>query len=142
MSARKNIAKAWLNLNGIATPDGAHPTGRRVSVLRTKIGGALISLIGLVTGYFFILQPLEEARRGGVLKQGLFGLVMPITLVYVGVAILVTDLRDEKTMRAGAEGRLWWTSKGRIFQCIMWGAISLTLIAWYLYVRSTGLNPF
>jgi hypothetical protein len=40
MDARTNIFKAWLNLNGIATPDEEHPTGRRVSVLRTKSFGA------------------------------------------------------------------------------------------------------
>ena len=142
MSIGTNIAKAWLNLNGIATPDGAHPTGRRVSVLRTKIFGALTALIGLATAYFFILRPIVEAKRNGVLRQGLFGLIMPITLLYCGVAILVTDLRDEKTMRAGVEGRLWWTRKGRIFQYAMWGAIALTLVAWYVYVRSIGLNPF
>jgi hypothetical protein len=142
MSIGTNIAKAWLNLNGIATPDGVHPTGRRVSVLRTKIFGAITTLTGLAMAYFFILRPIVEAKRNGVLRQGLFGLVMPITLFYCGAAILVTDLRDEKTMRAGAEGRLWWTRKGRVFQSVMWGAIALTLVAWYVYVRSIELNPF
>jgi hypothetical protein len=142
MGVRTNIFKAWLNLNGIATPDGAHPTGRRVSVLRTKIFGVASTLAGLATAYFFILRPIEEAKRNGVLRQGLFGLVMPIVLLCYGVAILVTDLRDEKTMRAGAEGKLWWTRKGSVFQYVMWGAIALTLIAWYLYVRSIGLSPF
>jgi hypothetical protein len=142
MTIGTNIAKAWLNLNGIATPDGAHPTGRRVSVLRTKIFGGLTTLTGLATAYFFILRPIEEAKRNGVLRQGLFGLVIPITLVYCGIAILVTDLRDEKTMRIEAESRLAWTRKGRIFQYAMWGTIALTLTAWYLYVHSIGLSPF
>ena len=67
---------------------------------------------------------------------------MPIVLLYCGFAMLVTDLRDEKTMRAGTEGRLWWTHKGRIFQYAMWGTTIFVLIAWYLYVRSIGLRPF
>ena len=99
-------------------------------------------MIGLATAYLFILRPINEATRGAVLHQGLFGLVMPIVLLYCGIGILVTDLRDEKTMRAGVEGRLWWTRKGRIFQHVMWLAIVLTLMAWYEYVRSIGLNPF
>ena len=140
--AKTNIVKAWLNLNGIATPDGTHPTGRHVTVLRTKILGAVSTLTGLVTAHFFILRPIEEAKRNGALHQNLFGLVMPIILLYCGVAMLATDLRDEKTMQAGVEGRLWWTRKGRIFQYGMWGTTILMLIAWYFYLRSIGLKPF
>jgi hypothetical protein len=139
---KTSIVNAWANLNGIASPDGTHPTGRRVTVLRTKIIGAVFTVIGLATAYFFILRPIEEAKRNGMLHQSLFGLVMPIVLLYCGVAILVTDLRDEKTMRAGAEGRLWWTRQGRIFQYGLWITTVLMIIAWYLYVRSIGLNPF
>jgi hypothetical protein len=140
-SLRANLTKAWLTLNGIATPEGAHPTGRHVSVLRTKIWGVVFALGGLATAYYFILRPIEEAKRTGVLHQGPFGLVMPIVLLYGGLATLVTDLRDEKTMRAGPEGRLWWTRKGRIFQYGMWGSAALTLISWYFYVRSMGISP-
>jgi len=77
-----------------------------------------------------------------VLHQGLSGLVTPIVLLYSGVAMLVTDLRDERTVRAGPEGRLWWTRKGRIFINGMWATTALMLIAWYFYVRSIGLRPF
>jgi hypothetical protein len=139
---RTRFVNAWSNLNGIATPDGTHPTGRRVTVLKTKIIGAVFTLIGLTAAYFFVLRPIEEAKRNVVLHQSLFGLVMTIVLLYWGVATLVTDLRDEKTMRAGAENRLWWTPKGRILTYGSWFTIVLTLIAWYLYVRSIGLNPF
>jgi hypothetical protein len=142
MGVRTNLVKAWLNLNGIATPDGVHPTGRRVSLLRTKMFGVASTLTGLATAYFFILRPIEDAKRNGLLRQGLFGLVMPIVLLYCGVAILVTDLRDEKTMRAGTDGRLRWTREGSVFLYVMWGAITLTLIGWYVYVRLIGLNPF
>jgi len=54
------VIKVPFNLNGIATPDGTHPTGRRVTVLRTKIFGAVFTLIGLATAYFFVLLPIEE----------------------------------------------------------------------------------
>ena len=134
--------KAWFNLNGVATPDGAHPTGRRVSVLGTKIIGAACALIGLVSGYCFIFLPIEEAKHNGTLRQNPFGLVMPIALLYGGVMILVTDLRDEKTTRVGADGRLWWTRKGLLFRYGMWITIVVTLIAWYLYVRFIGVAPF
>jgi len=140
-SVKTALIKARLNLNGIATPDGTHPTGRFVTVLRTKIWGAVFTLTGLATAYFFILRPIEVAKRNGVLHQGLYGLVMPILLLYSGVAALVTDLRDEKTMRAGPEGRLWWTLRGRVVVYGMWLATALMLIAWYLYVRSIGLKP-
>ena len=141
-SVKANIAKAWLNLNGIATPDGAHPTGRRVSVLRTRTLGVVFTFIGVVTAYLFIVRPLEAAKRDGKLHQGLFGLIMPILLLYGGVAMLVTDVRDEKTVRAGAEGRLRLTRKGRILQGGMWAATALAVMVWYLYVRSLGLAPF
>jgi len=71
-----------------------------------------------------------------VLHQGLFGLVIPIVLLNCGIATFVTDLGDVKTMRAGAEGRLLWTSKGHIFQYGLWVTTALMLIAWYLlYMR-------
>jgi hypothetical protein len=88
------MTKAWLNLSGIATPDGMHPTGRRHSALRAKIVGAVFTLTGLSTAYFFIVRPIEEAERSGVLRQGLYGLAMPIVLLCSGVAMLVADLRD------------------------------------------------
>ena len=142
MGVRKNIHNAWLNLNGIATPDGPHPTGRHVSVLRTKILGAAFVLTGLGTAHLFILRPLEEAKRSGVLRQNPFGLVVSIVLVYSGLAMVVFDVRDERTMRAGPDGRLRWTRRGRIFLHCMWFGVALTVIAWYLYIYSIGLSPF
>jgi hypothetical protein len=140
-SMKTRIAQAWLNLNGIATPDGAHPTGRRVTVLRTKTIGAVCTFTGLATAYLFILRPIQEAKRNGVLHQGPFGLVMPLVLLYCGIAILVTDLRDEKTLRVGMQGRLSSTRKGRIFQYGMWLTLCVLVVAWCLYVRSLGLVP-
>jgi hypothetical protein len=142
VSGRHAMMKAWLNLNGAATPDGAHPTGRRVSVVRTKIIGAAFTLTGLATAYFFIFLPIEEAKRNGVLRQSPFGLLLPIALLYWGVMILVTDLRDEKTMRVAAEGRLHWTRKGLVIRYGMWITIVVTLIAWYMYVRFIRVAPF
>lgn len=88
VGGRNAMMKAWLNLNGVATPDGAHPTGRRVRVLRTKIIGAAFALTGLLTAYFFIVLPIEEAKRNGVLRQNPFGLVIPVALLCWGVMIL------------------------------------------------------
>jgi hypothetical protein len=68
-----------------------------------------------------MVRPTIEANGTGVLHRSPFGLVMPITLLYVGIAILAADLGDEKTMRAGAEGKLFWARKGTIFQCVLWG---------------------
>jgi hypothetical protein len=121
MRGRTEIVKAWLNLNGIATTDGTHPTGRRVSVLRTKVLGLASILAGLATAYFFIVRPIIEANGTGVLHQSPFGLVMPITLHYVGIAMLAADLRDAKTMRAGAEGKLFWTRKGKYLSICLVG---------------------
>jgi len=125
MAVRTSIVRAWLNLNGVATPDGVHPTGRHVSILRAKVLGAATALIGLVTAYFFILRPIEEAKRIGVLHQGPFGLLMPMILLYCGVAMLVTDLRDEKTLRSGPQGRLLWTRKGRMASFVAAAATAL-----------------
>ena len=89
-----------------------------------------------------MVRPTIEANGTGVLHRSPFGLVMPITLLYVGIAILAADLRDAEDHASGAEGTLFWTRKGSIFQYVLWGAIALTLIGWYIYVRWVGLNPF
>jgi len=140
--ARGEIIRALRTLSGIPTPDGTHPTGRHFSLLRTRIGGAIFTLAGLITAYIFILKPVEEATHTGVLRQGLFGSVMPVVLVYGGIAQLVMDLRDEKSLRIGEDGRLWWTRRARVVIYGMWGATALAMIVWYLYVRNLGLNPF
>jgi hypothetical protein len=139
---RGEFFKSLLILHGFATPDGSHPTGRRVSVLRSKVGGAILLLTGLAAAYFFILRPIEDAKRTGVLDQGPYGLFVPIIMAYGGVATLLSDLRDEKSLRAGADGRLYWTRRGLIVLYGLLGATLLTVIAWYLYVRSIGLSPF
>jgi hypothetical protein len=139
---KAELVKAHLTLNGIATPGWDVTPGWRGTVLYSKIVGAVFALIGVATTYLFILRPIEAAKRTGVLHQGLYGIVMPFLLLYWGVAMIVTDLRNRETMLAGTDGRLRWTRMGRILQYGMCGTTALMLITWYLYVRSIGLKPF
>ena len=99
-------------------------------------------MTGLVAAYVFLVLPIEETKRNGILRQSPFSLLIFSALLYWGVGILVTDLRDEKTTRVGAEDSLWWTGKGLAFRYGLWTAIALMLIAWYLYPRSIGVSPF
>jgi hypothetical protein len=99
-------------------------------------------LTGLVTAYVFLVLPIEETKRNGLLRQSPFSLLIFSALLYWGVGILVTDLRDEKTTRVGAEDSLWWAAKGLAFRYGIWTAIALMLIAWYLYLRSIAVPPF
>jgi hypothetical protein len=139
--AKGQIIRALRTLSGIPTPDGEHPTGRHHSLLRTKMGGAIAALTGLITAYVFILKPIEEAKHTGVLHQSPFGIIISALLLSGGIAQLFVDLRDEKSVYIGDDGRLWWTRRSRIVMYSMWGSCAWAVVVWYLYVRGLGLNP-
>ena len=139
--SKANLRKAWLNLSGVATPEGIHPTGRHVSILRTKVTGGVMALGGIAAGYYFILLPLVQAKKTGVLHQGPFGLVMPIVLFYAGAMTLATDVRDAAMWEADTQNRLRWTRRGNLFRYGMWGFALANVLIWCLYVRSIGLSP-
>jgi hypothetical protein len=98
-------------------------------------------LTGFISAYYFIWHPIEEAKRSGVLRQGVYGLFIPILLLCAGVATLATDLRDEKSLWVGPDGKLWWTRRARLAIYGMWGATFAFLGLWYIYGRSIGLEP-
>jgi hypothetical protein len=141
-TVRTASANAWRNLTGVATPDGPHPTGRRVSLLRYRIGAVLALFIGLATAYAFIVRPIVHAKGSGEIHPGVFGLCIPAFLLYAGIAQLLVDIRDEKSLRIGGNGRLRFTRTARLFE---WGglvAVAVICVAWYLYARSLGFDIY
>ena len=142
-SARKALIKSWLTLSGIPTPDGDHPTGRRISILRSKVIGAVFAVVGLVSTYYFIWRPIENAaRHTGELRQGIFALGLPAVLLYGGIVQLALDLRDEKSLRIGDNGRLVFTRRARIVELGVLFAVAAWCVGWYLYVRSHGFDAY
>ncbi|GEM_PF-2688006 len=142
-SARNALIKSWLILYGIPTPDGEHPTGRRISALRSKVLGAVCAVIGLVTTYYFIWRPIENAtEHTGELHQGIFALFLPAVLLFGGIVQLALDLRDEKSLKIGDNGHLEFTRRARIVELGLLLAVLAWCVGWYLYVRSRGFDAY
>ena len=142
-SARNALIKGALILYGIPTPEGDHPTGRRISALRSKVSGAVLAAIGLVTAYSLIWRPIENAKQhSGELHQGIVTLCLPAVLLYGGILQLALDLRDEKSLRIGDDGRLKFTRRARVVELGVLFAVAAWCVGWYLYVRSRGFDAY
>jgi hypothetical protein len=140
---RKELIRGWLTLSGIPTPDGDHPTGRRMTAFRSRFTGAVLTVAGVVAAYYFVWQPIQRATRlAGELHQGPFGLICPGVMVYCGLCQLVFDLRDEKSLRIGSDGRLKFTARARLVELGVLLAVATWCLGWYLYVRSLGFDIY
>jgi len=110
------------------------------SVLKAKLAGVFIVLLALVMGYFFIVQPVQEARRTGHMEYYVKGVVMPPLFLYAGVAVLCFDMRNGQVRVVDATGKRKYTRKGWFFLVgavvVMCGSLAL----WVAYLHSMGFE--
>ena len=112
------------------------------SLAKTRVGAAILIVIGLVMAYFFIYHPVQQARASGELHYYVKGLLLPPLLLYMAVCILFGDMRDGQIKTIGPNGKAHLTSKGWAFVVGIFVVISLTLVAWYFYLSSIGFKAF
>ena len=80
-----------------------------------RILGWLFILASPVMAYFWIWQPLRDARASGDLNYNMKGLLLPPALFYLGVALQFVDLRDGQIRATAPDGRVRYTRKARLF---------------------------
>ena len=111
-----------------------------VSLAKSKIGGALFVVGGLVMAYFFMLRPLEEAQRTGQLHYYFKGILLPPAFVYGGLMVLLFDMRDGQTRTMGADGKAKLTRKGWWFIGGLFAVLGLTVAGWFWYLHLIGFS--
>ncbi len=112
------------------------------SLAMTRIFGVLLIPASFVMAYFTILKPLREAQQTGVLHYYEKGLLFPPGLLYMGIALLVADLRDGQIRKAGPDGKRKLTRKGWIFLGGLVVTMGLTQWAWSAYLHRLGYEAF
>ena len=109
-----------------------------VSLRKSRLGGLLIALLGAALGWFVLLRPLWEGERTGHLEYSVKGVFMVPAFLYLGIAVMVTDLRDGQAFRVGVDGRKHMTPKGRWVFAGLAIVIALFAAGWWWYLRSLG----
>ena len=127
-----------LDRNGMPVTPALSPAKAPVSPAKAKIGGALVILIGLTMGYFFILRPLQEANRTGHLVYYIKAILLVPAFLYMGVAAMITDMRDGQTRETGPDGKARLTTKGKWFIGGFAVVMVLSVAGWYWYLHLIG----
>ena len=94
---------------------------------RTKYVGAAFIVGSFVMAYFFMWRPVQAAKLSGYLEYSVKAVLLTPLLAYLGVAMLLTDMRDGETRRTGADGKARLTRKGWLFVAGMMVVIAVTL---------------
>ncbi len=123
------------SLNG-ASAQGKEPA----SLAKTKVGGALFVLGGLVMAYYFILRPLQEGERTGQMHYYMKGILLPPAFVYGGLMVLLFDMRDGQIRTTGPDGKPKLTSKGWWFIGGLFAVLGITIAGWLWYLHTIGLT--
>ena len=129
-----------LDRNGMPASSATTQTKAPVSAAKAKVGGAIVILIGLVMGYFFILRPLQEANRTGHLVYYIKAILLVPAFLYMGVAAMITDMRDGQTREVGPDGKGRLTTKGKWFIGGLMVVMGLTVAGWYWYLHLIGFT--
>ena len=107
---------------------------------KLRVFGVFAIVLSLVLGYFVLLRPLLEAQRTGVLRFSLKAVLVPPAFFYLGVAVMVTDLRDGTIREAGPDGRPRFTRKGRVFLAGLVVVLTGAVAAWYGLLHLWGFG--
>jgi hypothetical protein len=98
-------------------------------------------LVSLGFLYWSMFGPIAEAMRPGVSGHVYLDL-RAIWLLWIGIWVLVLDLRDQNLQEVGPDGRLRLKRKGRIAKYSLFGGYVIMIFLVYLFLRAIGLDPF
>ncbi len=109
---------------------------------RLRVFAVAIILFALGMGYFFLYQPLAEARRTGTLTYYEKGVFLSPAFLYMGVVMLFADVRNGQILELRPNGKKYLTGKGWSFVVGLIAIVSLTFAAWSLTLRHLGFQSF
>src|ERR1700733_14155284 len=111
MDSRTHMGAMRPNSSAITTPEVQHPTTKHASLLKLRLLGAALVLVSLAFLYWSMWRPLTRATRTG---SHVWIDLRSITLFYLGIMLLVADLRDATITEIAPDGRRHLNRKGRI----------------------------
>lgn len=112
----------------------------RPSLQRLRLFAGFVIALSLALGYFVLVRPLLEAQRTGVLQFSIKAVLVPVAFLYMGFALLVTDLRDGTLRTVGPDGKSRFTRKGRIFVIGLIAVLATAVGIWYGLLHVLGFR--
>jgi hypothetical protein len=125
----------------ISTPEAEQPSVKHVPLWKLKLVGAITVLASLGFLYWSMFRPIAEAMRTGAHHRVYLDL-RALWLLWIGIWVLVCDLRDQNLQEVGRDGRLRLNRKGRIAKYSLFCGYAIMIVVVYLCLRAIGLNPF
>ena len=125
-----------------AFDDTPQPVKPAPSLAKSRVGGAILIGISLAFTYFFVWQPLQQARASNTFTYSMKAVLLAPAILYMGCCVLVTDMRDGQAMETRADGKKYLTRKGYFFVGGLIVVEGLALLAWSLYLKSLGYSAF
>lgn len=105
---------------------------------KRQMGAMLFLAMVPVLGYFFMYRPIAEGLRTGTLHYYLKGVLLPPLVLYVGLMMLFTKLRDGQLKERDAAGKTRYTRRGKWFLAGVVGVIGVTIVGWYALLHALG----
>jgi hypothetical protein len=141
MNSGTKMGEARSTPGQITPPEAEQTATKHLPLWKLKLVGAITFLVSLGFLYWSMFRPIAEALRAGTHRH-LYLDYRSITLLYIGIWLLITDLRDQDVREVGPDGQLRLNRKGRIAKYFFLGGFALTILVVYLCLRAIDLNPF
>jgi hypothetical protein len=107
---------------------------------KTKLGGLVVMTISVAMAYFFMVRPVQEGLRTGLLHYYMKGVLLPAAFLYLGCAMLFTDLRDGQIYSRSEGGKKKLTRKGRRFMVGLCVTLGVAVCVWYACLHALGFE--
>lgn len=111
---------------------------RSPSAYKSRIGGVLLIVIALALAYLSIVSPLRESAANGILRYSWKGVLLPVAFLYLGIGVMIGDLRDEKIRTVAADGSSRFTPRAKFFLTGLVVLLCATYAGWKWYLHSIG----
>ena len=125
----------------ITPPQAEQPSKKHIPLWKLKLCAAILVLVSLGFLYWSMFRPIAEAVRTGV-HHGVWLDLRALWLLWIGIWLLVADLRDRNRQEIGPDGQVRWNSKGQITKYSFIGGYAIMIVVVYVCLRAIGLNPF
>jgi hypothetical protein len=139
MNSGTNIGETLHDSKGITAAEEERRATKHASPFKLKLVGAAAALAGLGFLYWSMFLPIAKAMQTGA--HHVYVNLRAILLLYLGIWLLVADLRDQTIAEVGPDGRPRLNHKGRIGLFVFCGGFAIMCIAVYWFLWAIGLNP-
>src|ERR1700722_3851872 len=141
MNSGTKMGEARSTPREITTPEAEQPSTKHVPLWKLKLVGAIAVLVSFGFLYWSMFRPIAETMRTGA-RGHVYLDLRALWLLWIGIWVLVCDLRDQNVQEVGPDGQLRWNRKARIAKYFFIGGYAIMIVVMYVCLRALGFNPF